>query len=160
VNVKSTGEVGKFGSVTERCAMVVTVSSLIIVPYVVRLGINIHQKVRTASRYERGWWKMTIKEKKRDTKEWKPTQEQAIHLREFSINGEHFVKNINTIREQYAGQFIAIYDKDVVLSASTPEELLKEIRSKFAETELPKVYTVYVPKENEVRIPLKGTRWI
>lgn len=92
------------------------------------------------------------KEKARETRDWEPTKAQASSLRAFSINGEHFAKNIDDIKKEHAGKFIAIYDRAVVSSTSTPEELLEEIKSKFAETELPKVYMVYVPKGHEVRL--------
>lgn len=86
------------------------------------------------------------------TGRWKPTSEQAAHLLSFSQNGEHYIKHFSQMKSQYAGEFIAILDSNVILSNMDARTLLGMLREQYPETAFSKIYITYIPTEEEVRI--------
>jgi hypothetical protein len=85
-------------------------------------------------------------------KRWEPTSEQATHLLGFSQNSEFYTKNIERMKKQNAGKFVAILDSNVILSDDDAKKLLDLLRNKFSKKELSQVFITYVPTEREIRI--------
>jgi len=83
---------------------------------------------------------------------WKPTKAQAIALRDFTRNGEHYLNNVDNIREKHAGNFIAICNQEVMLSLPKLDDLLAQLRTQLSESVLASVYVTYTPKEDEITL--------
>lgn len=86
------------------------------------------------------------------TERWEPTVEQATHLLNFSQNGEHYIKHFRQMKKQYAGEFIAILDSNVIHNNKDARILLGMLREQYPETAFSKIYITYIPTEREVRI--------
>jgi len=83
---------------------------------------------------------------------WTPTVKQTKSLLDYSENSRTYTTNINELRSSYAGQYIAISKQQVILSKSTPEELIHELNKIYKSSERSSVFIAYVPEANEVMI--------
>jgi len=62
------------------------------------------------------------------TNRWQPSAEQAACLINFSKNSEHFVAHQQDIKKDFAGQFIAILDGNVVKHSPDGKYLVSLLR--------------------------------
>jgi hypothetical protein len=83
---------------------------------------------------------------------WEPTLKQASSLKQFSRNGEHYLRNLRQIKGKHAGRFVAILNEEVFLDSDKIDDLFAKLKQRLSEQELHKVYLVYVPNKDEVRI--------
>jgi hypothetical protein len=86
------------------------------------------------------------------TERWEPTPEQATYLLRFSSNSEHYIKNADDMRKQFAGKFVAIFNDNVIKSADNAGELLTFLGENYSEPERSMMFVTYVPTETEVRV--------
>lgn len=89
---------------------------------------------------------MAVKER-----EWQPTEEQAKHLIAFTQNGQHFLSQLDSLTEEYGGKFIAVFQKEIVVSAADQVELFAGLKKKYGSIP-PDIYIAYVPNEQEIMI--------
>ena len=65
-------------------------------------------------------------------------------------NREWFDKNINEIQREYRGKIIAVYNREIIFSSSTYDEVIDGVKNKCNEEE---TLIILVPVEDIVYVP-------
>jgi hypothetical protein len=85
-------------------------------------------------------------------KPWKPTSRQVAYFLRFSENSKYYIQNMEQLRKDYGGKFIAILKGEIVLEEDDAQKLLDLLREKYTGEERSQIFTTYVPLEQEIRI--------
>lgn len=85
-------------------------------------------------------------------KPWEPTSKQVAYLLRFSENSKYYIQNMEQLRKDHGGKFIAIFKGEIVLREDDAQRLLDLLWKNYTEAERSQIYTTYVPLEQEIRI--------
>ena len=85
-------------------------------------------------------------------KPWEPTPAQVAYLLRFSENSEYYLKNMEQLRKDHGGKFIAVLDGNIILDDKDAGRLLDSLREKYTKAKSSQTYITYVPLEREIRI--------
>lgn len=86
------------------------------------------------------------------TKLWEPTSKQVAYFLRFSENSKYYIQNMEQLRKDHGGNFIAILKGEIVEEEDDAQRLLDLLREKYTEAERSQTYTTYVPLEQEIHI--------